>query len=72
MTAAALLMALVVVLGMTPLGLIPLGYGLGSIALTAAVTIVLVAAAGRLYKAMSLYKGQVPSPKDILKLIREK
>ena len=54
------------------LGLIPLGYGLGSIALTAAVTIVLVAAAGRLYKAMSLYKGQVPSPKDILKLIRAK
>ena len=52
------------------LGLIPLGYGLGSIALTAAVTILLVAAAGRLYKAMALYKGQVPSPKDIIKLIR--
>lgn len=54
------------------LGLIPLGYGLGSIALTAAVTIVLVAAAGRLYKVMALYRGQVPSPKDILKLIRAK
>lgn len=52
------------------LGLIPLGYGLGSIALTAVVTILLVAAAGRLYKAMVLYKGQVPSPKDIVKLIR--
>ncbi|MGN0734418.1 MAG: ABC transporter permease [Anaerovoracaceae bacterium] len=52
------------------LGMIPLGYGLGSIALTAAVTILLVAAAGRLYKAMALYKGQVPSPKDIIKLIR--
>ena len=52
------------------LGMMPLGYGLGSIALTAAVTILLVAAAGRLYKAMALYKGQVPSPKDIIKLIR--
>ena len=52
------------------LGLIPLGYGLGSIALTAAVTVMLVAAAGRLYKAMALYRGQVPSPKDIAKLIR--
>lgn len=54
------------------LGLIPLGYGLGSIALTAAVTVMLVAAAGRLYKAMALYRGQVPSPKDIAKLIRAK
>ena len=52
------------------LGLIPLGYGLGSIVLTAAVTVMLVAAAGRLYKAMALYRGQVPSPKDIAKLIR--
>ena len=52
------------------LGLIPLGYGLGSIALTAAVTVMLVAAAGRLYKAMALYRGQVPSPKAIVKLIR--
>lgn len=52
------------------LGLIPLGYGLGSIALTAAVTILLVAAAGRLYKVMALYKGQVPSPKDIVRIIR--
>lgn len=41
------------------LGLIPLGYGLGSIALTAAVTILLVAAAGRIYKAMALYRGQL-------------
>lgn len=52
------------------LGLIPLRYGLGSIFLTAAVTILLVAAAGRLYKAMALYRGQVPSPKDIIKMIR--
>ena len=52
------------------LGLIPLGYGLGSVALTAAVTILLVAVAGRLYKTMALYRGQVPSPKEIIKLIR--
>lgn len=52
------------------LGLIPLGYGLGSIALTAAVTILLVAAAGRLYKAMALYRGQVPAPRDIIKMMR--
>lgn len=54
------------------LGLIPLGYGLGSIALTAAMTILLVAAAGRLYKAMALYRGQLLSPKQIIKMVRER
>lgn len=54
------------------LGLIPLGYGLGSIALTAAVTILLVAAAGRIYKAMALYRGQLLSPKQIIKMVRER
>ena len=52
------------------LGLIPLGYGLGSIALTAVMTILLVAAAGRLYKAMALYRGQVPAPRDIIKMMQ--
>lgn len=54
------------------LGLIPLGYGLDSIALTAAVTILLVAAAGRIYKAMALYRGQLLSPKQIIKMVRER
>ena len=54
------------------LGLIPLGYGLGSIALTAAMTILLVAAAGRIYKAMALYRGQLLSPKQIIKMVRER
>ena len=52
------------------LGLIPLGYGLGSMALTAVVTLLLVAAAGRLYKAMALYRGKVPSFKDVIRLLR--
>ena len=52
------------------LGLIPLGYGLGSIALTAVMTMLLVAAAGRLYKAMALYRGQVPAPRDIIKMMQ--
>ena len=52
------------------LGLIPLGYGLGSMALTAVVTLLLVAAAGRLYKAMALYRGKVPSFKDVIRLLQ--
>lgn len=54
------------------LGLIPLKYGIGSMVITVAVTILLVAAAGKLYRAMALHRGQKPSIRDAVKMIRDR
>ena len=54
------------------LGLIPLKYGIGSMVITVAAAILLVAAAGKLYRAMALYRGQKPSIKDAVKMIRDR
>ena len=54
------------------LGLIPLKYGIGSMVITVAAAILLVAAAGKLYRAMALYRGQKPSIRDAVKMIRDR
>ena len=53
------------------LGKISLLYGLISVLITVLLSLVCVRIAGRAYKAMSLYKGNVPKLKDIPALLKE-
>ena len=46
--------------------------GLVSLALVVACAGVLTALAGRVYRLMSLYKGNPPTPRRVLRMLREK
>lgn len=50
---------------MTPL------QGLLSLAIIVAAAVVITLLAGRLYRMMALYKGDVPSPKKLLEMLRQ-
>ena len=54
------------------LGVVSAGTGLVSLLITLALTMVLVIAAGRIYKAMSLYKGNKVKLADVIKLVTTK
>ncbi|MDO4344681.1 MAG: ABC transporter permease [Eubacteriales bacterium] len=53
------------------LGSVTLAEGLLSTAIVIAAAVVITMAAGRLYRMMSLYKGNPPGPAQILKLIKQ-
>ena len=54
------------------LGTVTAATGLVSLLITLALTLLLVITAGRLYKAMSLYKGNKVKLADVLRLVRAK
>ena len=56
------------ILGLVAPGIADLGKGAGRLLLITA--LLATAAAGKVYRSMVFYKGDLPKPKDILKLIR--
>lgn len=54
------------------LGAMTVPQGLLSLALVVAAAVILTVLAGKLYRAMALYKGNFPTPKKILEMLRQK
>ena len=54
------------------LGNVPVWTGLAALLLTVALTALLVALAGKLYQMMALYKGNLPKPRQILQMLKNK
>lgn len=54
------------------LGYVSLPTGCISLAIVLATVVICIAVAGRLYKMMSLYKGNVPKPADIIGMLKNK
>ena len=52
------------------LGVIPLWKSLVSLIIIVLTTLMATAVAGRLYKAMALYRGEVPKPQNIIKMLK--
>lgn len=53
------------------LGIMSTAQGLLSLALIVAAAVIITVIAGKLYRMMSLYKGNVPNPKQLIKMMRE-
>lgn len=56
--------------GRVLMGTLPLWKTLASLAVTLVVTLIAVAGAGKIYKSLILYKGDIPTPKDIIKMMK--
>ena len=56
--------------GKALMGTMPLWKTFASFAVTLAVTLLAVAGAGKIYRTMIFYKGDVPKPKDIIKMLK--
>ena len=52
------------------LGAMSIPQGLLSLALVVAASVVITVIAGKIYRMMSLYKGNVPGPKQLIKMLR--
>lgn len=53
------------------LGMVSFGAGLASLAVTLALSVIFILIAGRVYRAMSLYRGKMPKFSQIIAMIRE-
>ena len=53
------------------LGTVNIWAGLGSLAVILALSVVFILIAGRVYRAMSLYRGKMPKFSQIIAMIRE-
>lgn len=56
--------------GKALMGTMPLWKTFASFAVTLIVSLLAVAGAGKIYRTMILYKGDVPKPKDIIKMLK--
>lgn len=56
--------------GRVLMGTLPLWKTLASLVVTLVVTLIAVAGAGKIYKSLILYKGDIPTPKDIIKMMK--
>ena len=56
--------------GKALMGTMPLWKTFASFAVTLAVTLLAVAGAAKIYRTMIFYKGDVPKPKDIIKMLK--